>query len=80
MNGLQSFGIDLQDFTSFSGMMQYLKIHRTQFKFEIAPTILRMHKQYIDLILKEEKMGAIKIAGKLEDESFKTRLDEAKYG
>jgi hypothetical protein len=61
-------------------MMNYLSIHRTQFKFEIAPTILRMHKQYIDIILKEEKIGAIRIAGKLEDESFKTRLDDVKYG
>lgn len=77
---MQSFGVDLHDFTSYSGMMQYLSIHRTQFKFEIAPTILRMHKQYIDIVLREEKYGAIKIAGKLEDESFKTRLDEAKYG
>lgn len=77
---MQSFGVELHEFTGFSGMMNYLSIHRTQFKFEIAPTILRMHKQYIDIILKEEKIGAIRIAGKLEDESFKTRLDEAKYG
>jgi hypothetical protein len=77
---MQSFGVALHEFTSYSGMIEYLGFHRTQFQFEIAPTILRMHKQYIDLILKEEKMGAIKIAGKLEDESFKTRLDEAKYG
>ncbi len=77
---MQSFGVDLHEFTSYSGMLNYLSIHRTQFKFEIAPTILRMHKQYIDIILKEEKIGAIRIAGKLEDESFKTRLDEVKYG
>ena len=77
---MQSFGVELQEFTSFSGMMNYLSIHRTQFKFEIAPTILRMHKQYIDIVLKEEKMGAIKIAGKLDDELYKTRLDETKYG
>lgn len=72
---MQSYGVDLAHHTSYKGMMNYLQFHRTRFKFDIAPAIIRLHKQYIDLVLKEEKIGAIKIASKLDDEIFKTRND-----
>jgi len=77
---MQNYGIDLADHVSYTGMINYLKMHRTRFKFEIAPTIIRMHRQYIDLVLKEEKVGAVRIVAKLDDEWYKTRLDESKMG
>lgn len=71
----QSYGIDLALKSSFETMMMYLRFHRTRFKFEIAPHIIRVHRQYIEIIKEREKFGAIKIASKLDDELFQTRLD-----
>ncbi len=71
----QSYGIDLALKSSFATMMMYLRFHRTRFKFEIAPHIIRVHRQYIEIIKEREKFGAIKIASKLDEELFQTRLD-----
>jgi len=71
----QSYGVDLALTASFYTMMNYLQFHRTRFKFEIAPTIIRVHKQYIELIKQREKEGAILMAKKLDEEMFSTRND-----
>lgn len=71
----QSYGIDLAFNASLKTMENYLKFHRTRFKFEIAQTIIRVHRQYIEIIKEKEKMGAISFSMKLDDEMFKTRND-----
>ena len=71
----QSYGIDLALNASFSTMKQYLRFHRTRFKFEIAPHILRVHRQYIEIIKEREKMGAIAMGRKMDEEIFQTRND-----
>jgi hypothetical protein len=71
----QSYGVDLAITASFPTMIQYLRFHRTRFKFEIAPTILRVHRQYIEIIKDREKQGAIQFAKKLDEEIFQTRND-----
>jgi len=71
----QSYGIDLAIKSSFATMMMYLRFHRTRFKFEIAPHILRVHRQYIEIIKEREKFGAIKMGSKLDEEIFQTRND-----
>jgi len=73
----QSYGVDLALTASFPTMMQYLQFHRTRFKFEIAPTILRVHRQYIEMIKEKEKYGAIRMGSKLDEEIFQTRNDFA---
>jgi len=73
----QSYGVDLALNASFPTMMQYLQFHRTRFKFEIAPTILRVHRQYIEMIKEKEKFGAIMMGRKLDEEIFQTRNDFA---
>jgi len=73
---MQSYGIDLAEHSSYSGMMQYLKFHRNRFKFEIAPEIIRKHKQYVDMVLREEKQGMIQIASKIDAELYSSRNDE----
>lgn len=72
----QSYGVDLADHTSFVGQMNYLKFHRTRFKFEIASPIIKLHKMYIDMVFRDEKNFASKIAGNLDKEMFKTRNDD----
>lgn len=71
----QSYGVDLALTASFATMIQYLRFHRTRFKFEIAPHILRVHRQYIEIIKEREKQGAIQFAKKLDEEIFQTRND-----
>jgi len=71
----QAYGIDLALRASYPTMMQYLRFHRTRFKFEIAPTILRVHRQYIEMIKEKEKWGAIHMGRKLDEEIFQTRND-----
>jgi len=71
----QSYGIDLAIDSSFKTMDNYLKFHRTRFKFEIAPTIVRVHRQYIEIIKEREKMGAIAMGRKLDEELYATRND-----
>ncbi len=71
----QAYGIDLAIRSSFATMMMYLRFHRTRFKFEIAPHILRVHRQYIEIIKEREKFGAIKMGSKLDEEIFQTRND-----
>jgi len=71
----QSYGIDLALTASFDMMKMYLRIHRTRFKFEIAPHILKTHRQYIEIIKEREKEGAIKMGRKMDEEIFQTRND-----
>jgi len=71
----QSYGIDLAYNASFKTMKNYLRFHRTRFKFEIAPTIIRVHRQYIEIIKEKEKMGAIAMGRKMDEELFATRND-----
>ncbi len=40
-----------------------------------APTILKVHRQYIEIIKEREKQGAIQFAKKLDEEIFQTRND-----
>ena len=71
----QSYGIDLALISNFYTMKNYLRIHRTRFKFDIAPHILRVHRQYIEIIKEREKMGAIAMSRKMDEEIFQTRND-----
>jgi len=71
----QAYGVDLALTAKFDTMMAYLQLHRTRFKFEIAPTIIRVHKQYIEMVKTTEKQGAIQMAMKINDELFATRND-----
>lgn len=71
----QSYGIDLALTASFDMMKNYLRIHRTRFKFEIAPHILKTHRQYIEIIKEREKIGAIQMSRKMDEEIFQTRND-----
>ncbi len=71
----QAYGVDLALSASFPTMIQYLRFHRTRFKFEIAPHILRVHRQYVEIIKEREKQGAIQFAKKLDEEIFQTRND-----
>jgi len=71
----QSYGVDLALKASFETMMQYLRFHRTRFKFEIAPHIIKVHRQYIEIIKEREKLGAIQVGKKLDEEIFQTRND-----
>jgi len=71
----QSYGVDLALRASFETMMQYLRFHRTRFKFEIAPHIIKVHRQYIEIIKEREKLGAIQVGKKLDEEIFQTRND-----
>jgi len=71
----QAYGVDLALTASFPTMIQYLRFHRTRFKFEIAPHILRVHRQYVEIIKEREKQGAIQFAKKLDEEIFQTRND-----
>lgn len=71
----QSYGIDLALNSNFKTMLLYLRFHRTRFKFEIAPHINRVHRQYIEIIKEREKFGAIKVASKQDEELFQTRND-----
>lgn len=74
----QAFGVDLMTgaFPASSyGMMYYLTFHRNRFKHFIAPTILRVHRQYIEMIKKREKEGAIKMAKGMDEELYASRND-----
>jgi len=71
----QAYGIDLALTAKFDMMKMYLRFHRTRFKFEIAPTILRVHRQYIEIIKEREKIGAIQMGRKMDEEIFQTRND-----
>ncbi len=71
----QAYGVDLGLRANFTMMQQYLQFHRTRFKFEIAPTILKVHRQYIEIIKEREKQGAVQFAKKLDEEIFQTRND-----
>ncbi len=71
----QSYGIDLALTASLKTMINYLRFHRTRFKFEIAPHILRVHRQYIEIIKEREKMGAIQMGKKLDEELWQSRND-----
>jgi len=71
----QAYGINHSLTRSFPYMTSYLQIHRTRFRFDMAPEIIRVHKQWIEIIKAKEKMGAISFAMKLDDEIFKTRND-----
>ena len=71
----QAYGIDLAVRSNFDVMINYLRFHRTRFRFDMSPTILRVHKQWIELVKTQEKMGAIRIASKIDEEMFKTRND-----
>jgi hypothetical protein len=71
----QAYGIDLAMKAPYLTMLSYLRFHRTRFRFDMAPTILRVHKQWIELVKANEKIGAIRIASKLDEEMFKTRND-----
>jgi hypothetical protein len=71
----QAYGVDLALRASYTMMQQYLQFHRTRFKFDIAPTILKVHRQYIEIIKEREKLGAIQVGKKLDEEIFQTRND-----
>jgi len=71
----QAYGIDLAMKAPYLTMLSYLRFHRTRFRFDMVPTILRVHKQWIELVKANEKIGAIRIASKLDEEIFKTRND-----
>ncbi len=71
----QSYGIDRALTAQFETMQFYLQFHRTRFRFEIAQPILRVHRQYCDLIKEREKLGAIRMGAHIDDEMFKTRND-----
>jgi len=71
----QSYGIDLALTASFEMMKNYLRIHRTRFRFEIAPHIIKTHRQYIEIIKEKEKIGAIQMGRKMDEEIFQTRND-----
>lgn len=71
----QSYGVDLALRANFIMMQQYLQFHRTRFKFEIAPAILKVHRQFIEIIKEREKLGAIQVGKKLDEEIFQTRND-----
>ncbi len=72
----QSYGIGLAKHTSFSGMIEYLDFHRTRFKFDIAPEIIRKHKQYVNMVLREERVGMINVASKIDAELYSSRNDD----
>lgn len=71
----QAYGIDIALTAGYETMKQYLHLHRTRFKFEIAPTVIKVHRQYIELIKEKEKMGAIQIGAKMDAELFASRND-----
>jgi len=71
----QSYGIDLALTANFDMMKNYLRFHRTRFRFEIAPHIVKTHRQYIEIIKEKEKIGAIQMGRKMDEEIFQTRND-----
>lgn len=71
----QAYGIDLAMNAPYLTMLSYLRFHRTRFRFDMAPTILRVHKQWIELVKSNEKIGAIQIASAMDKELFRTRND-----
>lgn len=71
----QAYGIDLALRANFLTMLHYLKFHRTRFRFEIAPTILRVHRQFVEMIKEREKQGAIIMGAKIDDEMWSSRND-----
>lgn len=71
----QAYGIDLALKANFYTMLSYLKFHRTRFRFETAPTILRVHRQFIEMIKEKEKQGAIVMGAKIDEEMWSSRND-----
>lgn len=71
----QAYGVDLAEYSSYTGMMQYLRFHRTRFKFDMVPSILRNHKAYIELVKAQEREGAVAIATSTQKEIYSSRND-----
>ncbi len=71
----QAYGVDLALRSNYYAMYSYLKFHRTRFRFEIAPTILRVHRQFVEMIKEKEKQGAIMMGSKIDDEIWSSRND-----
>jgi len=71
----QSYGIDLAITASFDTMKMYLRFHRTRFKFEIAPIVIRVHRQFIEMIKADEKLGAISMGSKIDEQLWQSRND-----
>lgn len=71
----QAYGVELAEVVGYSGMMNYLRFHRTRFKFDVAYPLIRSHKAYIEIIKSQEKQIAGIVASAQSKEIFQTRND-----
>lgn len=71
----QAYGVDLAEIASKAGMDNYLRFHRTRFKFDVAYPLVRSHKAHIEIIKANEKHLAGAIASSISQEIFATRND-----
>lgn len=71
----QTFGVDLVGEQDKEGMTEYLTYHRNFFCYGIAPEIMRVFKQGLEISLGKEKIGALQALTAQMKESFQTRND-----
>lgn len=71
----QAYGVRKAPKKRLNWMMRYKAFHYSRFQFAIAPPIIRLHRQYIDMKLTEEQKYAVLIASSTDRELFKSRND-----
>ncbi len=55
----QAFSIGKQKYTNRAGMMQYLDIHRTRFRFHISPPIIANYQEFLTYLTSDERVMAL---------------------
>lgn len=71
----QAFGVDLVKELELEGIQNYLTYHRNKYCWDIAPNILRIFKQGLELQLDKEKQYALQSLTAQMKESFQVRND-----
>lgn len=64
----QAYGVRKAMKRSYNWMEQYRSFHYSRFQFLVQPTVIRLHRRYIDHELNNEKKLAVKVATALEKE------------